>query len=331
MNSSVWDIARMSRVVQDWDRALREALPAYARLVPEAEGRGSVLRQGATESQITAAEQRLGRRLPPSYRAFLAISDGADAGVFGADRVERWYGENRNALLGAEAVRPSNKGVDWLVRMWLENFRDFADRQELPSEGMPTQVMDFEPGLQAVALNEPQQDATLALVPFEGEWQVWWFVHEEVTAYLSFAEFLLDRTRRAGELVAEREARLREAPGDGVALVLYARALAETGDSRAVETACQAIAEGYDSAIVELVKLGDPRAIPTLREVYADADTSSRRTQLSSSQRRTMAVWGLQSCGDPWIVEELRGLVEAEPENEWAAKLLAMQDEIVRW
>ncbi|MCQ9129593.1 SMI1/KNR4 family protein [Streptomyces hilarionis] len=31
---------------------------------------------GADESAILAAEERLGRRLPPSYRAFLAASDG---------------------------------------------------------------------------------------------------------------------------------------------------------------------------------------------------------------------------------------------------------------
>ncbi|OQR61433.1 SMI1/KNR4 family protein [Streptomyces maremycinicus] len=33
-------------------------------------------RPGATESAIAAAEERLGRRLPPSYREFLAVSDG---------------------------------------------------------------------------------------------------------------------------------------------------------------------------------------------------------------------------------------------------------------
>jgi hypothetical protein len=330
MNSLTWDIERMRVVSRGWDIALREALPKYARLVPEAEARGSVLRPGATESQIAAAEDRLEVALPPSYRAFLAVSDGADAGVFGADHVERWYGEHRNALFGTETLRPSNEWVDWLVRMWLQNLRDLAHRQKSPAEGAPTQVMDFEPGLHAVALAEPQQDATLALVPFEGEWQVWWFFHDGVTAYLSFAEFLRDRTCRARERVAERKALLREPPNDGVSLA-YARALAEAGDSRAVEAACQVIAEGYDSALVELVKLGDPRAIPTLREVYADAGAPGGKTQLSASQRRTMAVWGLQSCGDPWIVKELERVLQAEPDNEWAAKLLAMNDEIVRW
>lgn len=36
-------------------------------------------RRGASEEQIAALEERLGRRLPPSYRAFLAETDGVDA------------------------------------------------------------------------------------------------------------------------------------------------------------------------------------------------------------------------------------------------------------
>jgi HEAT repeat protein len=49
----------------------------------------SILRPGASEAAIAALEARLGTSLPPSYRAFLAISDGAAAfpawGVVAAD------------------------------------------------------------------------------------------------------------------------------------------------------------------------------------------------------------------------------------------------------
>jgi len=83
MGSSVWDVERMRAVATEWDAALRALLPAYARLVPEAEARGSVLRPGATEDEIVAAEARLGVTLPPSYRSFLAVSQGADAGFRG--------------------------------------------------------------------------------------------------------------------------------------------------------------------------------------------------------------------------------------------------------
>ncbi len=49
-------------------------------------------RPGAGEAAIVAAEERLGRRLPPSYREFLAVSDGwhvdETAGVYQLGGVE---------------------------------------------------------------------------------------------------------------------------------------------------------------------------------------------------------------------------------------------------
>jgi hypothetical protein len=40
MGSPVWDVERMGAVAAEWDAALRALLPAYARLVPEAEAAG---------------------------------------------------------------------------------------------------------------------------------------------------------------------------------------------------------------------------------------------------------------------------------------------------
>jgi hypothetical protein len=56
-------------------------------------------RPGADEAAIAAAEERLGRRLPPSYRAFLAVSDGwhvdQTAGIYqlGGAADIRWFGD----------------------------------------------------------------------------------------------------------------------------------------------------------------------------------------------------------------------------------------------
>jgi hypothetical protein len=112
MGSLVWDVERVRGVAAEWDAALRTLLPAYARLVPEAEARRSVLRPGATEDEIVTAERRLGVTLPPSYRSFLAVSDGADAGPWGADRVERFYGESHSALFRVGDLRPLSEHVD---------------------------------------------------------------------------------------------------------------------------------------------------------------------------------------------------------------------------
>ncbi|MER6320596.1 SMI1/KNR4 family protein [Streptomyces coelicoflavus] len=64
-------------------------------------GPGSVVlgRDGAGEAAIVAAEKRLGRRLPPSYREFLAVSDGwyvdQMAGVYQLGGVAEidWFGD----------------------------------------------------------------------------------------------------------------------------------------------------------------------------------------------------------------------------------------------
>ncbi|MFE5936783.1 SMI1/KNR4 family protein [Streptomyces sp. NPDC056470] len=63
------------------------------------QGLGSPARPAADEAAITAAEERLGRRLPPSYREFLAVSDGwhvdQPAGIYqlgGAADVD-WFGD----------------------------------------------------------------------------------------------------------------------------------------------------------------------------------------------------------------------------------------------
>ncbi|WP_137989193.1 SMI1/KNR4 family protein [Streptomyces vilmorinianum] len=63
------------------------------------QGFGSPARPAAGEAAITAAEERLGRRLPPSYREFLAVSDGwhvdQPAGIYqlgGAADID-WFGD----------------------------------------------------------------------------------------------------------------------------------------------------------------------------------------------------------------------------------------------
>ncbi|AIA08089.1 SMI1/KNR4 family protein [Streptomyces noursei] len=67
----------------------------------EEEAPGDVLlgRPGAEEAAIAAAEKRLGRRLPPSYREFLAVSDGWQVGQMvgvyqlgGAADID-WFGD----------------------------------------------------------------------------------------------------------------------------------------------------------------------------------------------------------------------------------------------
>jgi hypothetical protein len=72
-------------LVEEWSRLLaRRRFGFRPADVAEAVVRNrSILAAGATEKQIVEAEARLGRRLPPSYRRFLRLSNGAYGGHLG--------------------------------------------------------------------------------------------------------------------------------------------------------------------------------------------------------------------------------------------------------
>ena len=196
-DSSTWTVERLGPIVLEWDAALRTAMPAYARLAPGAEERGSVLRPPASPEAIAAAEDALGLEFPPAYRSFLEIANGADAGPYHANYVVRLYEPDDDEFLSVEDVVASadNKAVPSLIEMWRENFDEFVDQQEAPSFDSSVQVFDFAPGSRAVLITRPVQDGIVALVPFPGEWQVWEFFWEHVQAHESFASFLQEHAR----------------------------------------------------------------------------------------------------------------------------------------
>jgi HEAT repeat protein len=68
---------------------------------------GSFLKPPATEAEIAALETRLGTPLPPSYRAFLAISDGADAFPI-------WGAVSQGAVLTTPTGLRDAATVDWI-------------------------------------------------------------------------------------------------------------------------------------------------------------------------------------------------------------------------
>jgi len=98
-------------------------VPVYARLVPEAESRRSVLREPATMDQVCALEERVGTELPPSYRSFLLLSNGANAAGSGADVVKRLFEFNRRFVLSADDVVAfaDQDLLSGLVEMWIDN------------------------------------------------------------------------------------------------------------------------------------------------------------------------------------------------------------------
>jgi len=101
----------MSDVVGDGATDLRAVIDRWAALVKATsdDPPDSILRPPASEAAIAALEARLGATLPPSYRGFLAISDGAAAfpvlGLVAEDP--------GSVAIGATGLRDAAR-VDWI-------------------------------------------------------------------------------------------------------------------------------------------------------------------------------------------------------------------------
>ncbi|MFD7902978.1 SMI1/KNR4 family protein [Kitasatospora sp. NPDC059747] len=136
----------------------------------------------AAEERIAAAEERLGRRLPPSYREFLAVSDGW-----------RHAGGFIDHLAGAGEAR-WHEDADGLG----EHF----DEGELDGMWARALQLDVESDMTYVLLDPQAADE-------HGEWavychQVW--SHSPPTRHDSFREFMLAQYREFHRLAADHHA-----------------------------------------------------------------------------------------------------------------------------
>lgn len=162
--------------------------------------------EGATEQQIIALEARLGKPLPPSYRAFLRTSNGwRQSGAFidrlySVDEVDWFRVRNRQWIdaftLGgfATLLSPSVPDVEYLV----------YDDQQDPARGRWEYLQD------ALEIS-PVGDAAIYLlnprVVFpDGEWEAWFFANwlPGATRYRSFREMMLAERQSQVEFNLER-------------------------------------------------------------------------------------------------------------------------------
>ncbi len=162
-----------------------------AKLVPEEEAalkRGTTLKPAATLDDIRALERRMGRRLPPSYRDFLAATNGM---VFeGALNVVE--------MLAAKDVVPLTAGSYPGLDAWLE-MPDVAIPGDATSGGpLPG------PALAHAWVISSIEDGDVYLILPElprpdGEWPVWFFGPKNpgAIAYPSFAA-MFERERGKG-------------------------------------------------------------------------------------------------------------------------------------
>jgi cell wall assembly regulator SMI1 len=167
---------------------------------------------GATEAEIALDEQRLGVRLPPSYRAFLEETNGFDhIGWFiyrlysSAEidwfrvRNQDWIDAYQNPINkepGAEDITPE------------EHLANPDDSVRFRTTYLSSCLQISEEGDSAVVLLNPE------VVNAEGEWETWLFANwfpgaERYASFLAYVESELESIKR---LRAAREQRRESSP-----------------------------------------------------------------------------------------------------------------------
>ncbi len=133
---------------------------------------GLVPNPGASIRKIRKAEERLGRKLPPSYRAFLARSDGWPRFFEGA------------TLLGTSALGKPN--YDQLARSAFEAAETPVPDVGPPSRAQRLSIIPFGIDAQATTLFAFNLDEMTA----DGEYEVVAWINELGMRRATFSEFL---------------------------------------------------------------------------------------------------------------------------------------------
>jgi hypothetical protein len=327
-----WTPEKLRFIARKWDERVLREVSRFDTLVPEIAERGTVLRDPANEEQVAQAEERLGIRLPTSYRHFLLISNGAHASSLGAERV---YGGNadRHGLLPVEEVAYAAEVDADTVEMWTGLEREHEEALgEKRSDDPPAcrhwrEATRFARLRDGLLISRPSETNRLVLVPRPGvdEWELWDMHHSGATVALSFGDYLWLRVHGEGSW-SEPE-RAEEYVKDVRAGRFQALdSLAEIGDPRAGELAARVLVEEWGGersrlwAAVVLRKLADPAHIPVLRQAYERAKYPEVRMNIMSA---------LEACGAPDALDLLRAsLDDPDPSfRRWAERRLKRKSE----
>jgi cell wall assembly regulator SMI1 len=156
-------------LLEQWSQEILASDADYWQSLPEEViASGWLGYPGATEEQIAVAEQRLGTRLPPSYREFLAVTNGWRHTTPFIDRL--W----------------STEEIEWFpVRHqgWIDAWRQGAEAYEQTQSAGRTRSVEEDPLLQELAsaldISDVGDVAIYVLNPkattLEGEWEAWFF------------------------------------------------------------------------------------------------------------------------------------------------------------
>lgn len=190
---SVW-----SRLLGEISR-VRLAEPEVAVEVPDSMVEACWLGEpGASEEHIEAAEHRLGVRLPPSYRQFLAEANGYRElsvfiyRLFGTTEID-WF-----RTLNPDWIEAYQIGEDSSPE---EHLRDPLDTVRFRTAYLSSCLQISDVGDSAVVLLNPE------VVTQKGEWEAWFFANwlPGAERYRSFREYMERELKRAHEFSRLKE------------------------------------------------------------------------------------------------------------------------------
>ncbi|WP_199905147.1 SMI1/KNR4 family protein [Nocardioides sediminis] len=242
-------------LLRQWSDAQLDALDALDLPVEPAARAGTVLRPPAAEAQVAAAEQRLGVRLPPSYRDFLLLSDGAYADTIGAvvaAGVREGDPDDAWGFLPVSEVRWFVDVEPATVDIWLQVQRE-VDEMGLDQDPAPLfegdEVRDHRPLRDALLIARGIDANCSLLVPVGSpaagdEWEVWDHHKEGSTRWSSFRAYLADTVEHhLGVDVDEAD-------------VLLLLADAERGDARAARRLARVRSPGATPLLLDAARRG---------------------------------------------------------------------------
>lgn len=224
----------LAGLLRQWSDAQVAALGALDRPIEAAARTGSLLRPPATEAQVADAEQRLGMPLPPSYRDFLMLSNGAYGDTIGAVLAGGGRAGSCDTEWGFLPVTEIRRFIEVepeTVEIWVRAQDEIEETIGGPD---PTpayerdEVRDHRPLRDAVLIARGFDANCSLLVPVGNpgpgeEWEVWDHYKEGTTRWSSFRAYVSDTVEdHLGVDVDEAEV-----------LLLLARA--EDGDLQAAQ------------------------------------------------------------------------------------------------
>jgi SMI1 / KNR4 family (SUKH-1) len=252
MNETEW-----KHFLTDYNCELLSYEEIIEQLSPEQIKAGWLGYNGATEEEITAIEKRLTIKLPPSFRAFLKVSNGwrfPSVSIFDLLPTSKlaWFREQNQGWIDAYTT-------DELPPVSDEEYFVYGDKQDCVNfrrEYLKTALQISELGDSAVVLLNPK------IVTPEGEWETWFFANwlPGAQRYRSFEEWL----------TTERLACRKQFKALSKAKV---KSFATAKKPRTVKKAAEAARNGQTEIALESLKAfvakGDDSATAPLAEIYA--------------------------------------------------------------